>query len=126
MYFLITEFLVFDGNGIWFSHYWKPLVSISFSNRLVLPTSVGDLDMMLSNLVILSTAFFNYGTPVGSLILLACSIMIETKLGHMTSTYSFDTHRFSLSMDSCVTHTKANSAQAEAVAGNLKYVFQAT
>ena len=46
--------------------------------------------------------------------------MIETQVENISSTHSFGMHRFSLSMDSCVTHTEDQSAQAEAVVGNLK------
>ena len=46
--------------------------------------------------------------------------MINTQVEHIFSAHSFGTHRFSLSMDSCITHAENESAQAEAVVGNLK------
>ena len=35
-----------------------------------------------------------------------CSIMITTRVEHISSTHSYGVHRFSLSADSCVTHTE--------------------
>ena len=49
MYFLNNEFLVFRGMGYGFHDIGGPVVSISTLTRLVLPSSVEDLDTMLLN-----------------------------------------------------------------------------
>ena len=49
-----------------------------------------------------------------------CSIMIETQVEHTSSTHSIGAHRFSLSMDLCITHAEDQSTQAEAIAGYRK------
>ena len=46
--------------------------------------------------------------------------MIKTQVEHIFSAHSFGMHRFSLSVDSCITHTENQSVQAEAVVGNCK------
>ena len=46
--------------------------------------------------------------------------MINTKVEHISSAHSFDMYIFSLSMVSYITHAENQSAQAEAVVGNLK------
>ena len=46
--------------------------------------------------------------------------MINIQVEHIFSAHSFGMQGFSLSVDSCVAHTETQSAQAEAVVGNLK------
>ena len=46
--------------------------------------------------------------------------MINTRVEHISSAHSFGMYRFSLSMDSCVTHAENQSTQAEALEENLK------
>ena len=46
--------------------------------------------------------------------------MIETQVEHISLTHSFGMHKFSLHLDSCITHAEDQPAQAEAVVGNLK------
>ena len=45
--------------------------------------------------------------------------MINTKVEHIYSALTFGMHKFSLSMDPCITHAETQLAQAEAVTGNL-------
>ena len=49
MYFLTNKFLVLEGGGYGLCAIGGPVVGISILNGLVLPTSVEDLDVMLSN-----------------------------------------------------------------------------
>ena len=46
--------------------------------------------------------------------------MINTRVEHISSAHSCGAHRFSMSTDLCVSHAENQSAQAEAVVGNLK------
>ena len=46
--------------------------------------------------------------------------MINTQVEHISSAHSFGTYRFSLIVDLCVTCAENQSAQAKAVARNLK------
>ena len=46
--------------------------------------------------------------------------MKNTQVEHIPSAHSFGAYKFSLSMDSCVTHAENQSAQTEAVVENPK------